>query len=77
MNIKPRTIPFRSKTGLLAALAALVSMGAGPQDDVYRSTRRAGVRNGKHSGRNPGAFGGPKAAKAHRVRYIKQFPALS
>jgi len=70
LAIRPRTAPFRTKSGLMAALAALLSLVVKRDDNKYTDVARMSVRNGKHSGRNPGAFGGPNRAKKHRKHYL-------
>lgn len=56
---------------MLAALGALLSLGFARDSKEYTQAQHVGVRDGKHSGRNPGAFGGGKAAKSHRSLYVR------
>lgn len=70
MNLRPRTTPFRGKRGLIAALFAFIAGGGSTDSEAYLNTKRAGFRSGKHNGRQPGAFGGSKTAKAHRRPYF-------
>jgi len=65
-----RNAPFRSKAALFIALASLVESGYKPGSHAYDLTAKAGYRNGKHNGKQAGAFGGSKAAKNHRKLYV-------
>jgi hypothetical protein len=69
METRPKQ-PFRAKRGFFAALASLLSLGIDRESDKYRETERRGHGHGKHNGAQPGAFGGPRSAKAHRRLYV-------
>lgn len=70
METRPKQTPFRGKRGFIAALVALAAAGIGRGSDEFAQTQKRGFRHGKHNGRQPGAFGGPKAAKSHRRLYV-------
>ena len=70
MFTRPTQTPFRGKRGFIAALTAVLAAGLTKDSLEYRETRKRGYRHGKHNGRQPGAFGGPTRAKAHRRLYL-------
>lgn len=72
METRSQQTPFRGKRGFIAALVALVAAGLTRESDEYKETQKRGYRHGKHNGAQPGAFGGPNRAKAHRMLYVKQ-----
>ena len=51
-------------------LSSMLSLGVKADDPQFQAMRSNGCRNGKHSGYNPGAFGGPSRAKNHRKHYL-------
>lgn len=72
METRPVQTQFRSKRGLLSALVSLTLTlnGLAADSEQYKQTQQRGFKRGKHSGQNNGSFGGPRAAKSHRLLFL-------
>lgn len=65
-----RTASFRSKRTFGAALFLLSALQTAEAANAHEHVRKLGVRHGKHSGQQPGAFG-KTSAKPHRLLYTR------